>query len=102
MNDMAKIFWNGRSQAVRLPKEYRFDSAEVSIRREGAKVILEPAPHPGTGGVSDEDALGADAAHQIERLRALIEEGVASADAGEWDVEEIKRVARGEVATGEE
>jgi len=39
----AKVFWTGRSQAVRLPKEYRFDTDTVSIRREGAAVILEPA-----------------------------------------------------------
>ena len=40
----AKIFWSGNSQAVRLPKEFRFadDAEEVSIRREGGKVILEP------------------------------------------------------------
>ena len=42
MNDMAKIFRTGRSQAVRLPKEYRFEGSEVSIRREGDNVILEP------------------------------------------------------------
>lgn len=40
--DTAKIFWSGRSQAVRLPKEFRFDSAEVRIRRHGNTVILEP------------------------------------------------------------
>ena len=38
----AKVFWTGRSQAVRLPKEYRFDTDTVSVRREGAAVILEP------------------------------------------------------------
>ena len=40
--DKAKIFWSGRSQAVRLPKAFRFDGAEVMIRREGDAVILEP------------------------------------------------------------
>lgn len=40
--DTAKIFWSGRSQAVRLPKDYRFDSDEVRIRRHGRGVILEP------------------------------------------------------------
>lgn len=40
--DMAKIFWTGRSQAVRLPKGYRFQEDEVRIRRRGAAVILEP------------------------------------------------------------
>ena len=39
--DTAKIFWSGRSQAVRLPKEFRFAAEEVRIRRHGAAVILE-------------------------------------------------------------
>jgi antitoxin VapB len=40
----AKIFRTGRSQAVRLPKELRFDpdQTEVSVRREGNRLILEP------------------------------------------------------------
>ena len=40
--ETAKIFWSGRSQAVRLPKEFRFDGNEVRIRRQGRSVILEP------------------------------------------------------------
>lgn len=40
--DTAKVFWSGRSQAVRLPLEYRFESDEVRIRRHGSTVILEP------------------------------------------------------------
>lgn len=39
----AKLFTHGGSQAVRLPKDFRFDGTEVRIRREGDKVILEPA-----------------------------------------------------------
>lgn len=40
----AKIFWSGNSQAVRLPKEFRFEpgTEEVAIRREGEQIILEP------------------------------------------------------------
>lgn len=38
----AKVFWSGRSQAVRLPKEFHFDTDEVRIRRHGNAVILEP------------------------------------------------------------
>ena len=38
----AKLFRNGRSQAVRLPKEFRFEGEEVNIRRSGKRVILEP------------------------------------------------------------
>lgn len=40
----AKLFINGRSQAVRLPKEFRFQGDEVFIRREGEEVILSPRP----------------------------------------------------------
>ena len=40
----AKIFMTGRSQAVRLPKEFRFDGDEVYIERCGDKVILSPKP----------------------------------------------------------
>ena len=39
---IAKVFWSGRSQAVRLPKEFRFDTEEVRIRRHGATLVLEP------------------------------------------------------------
>jgi len=38
----AKVFWSGRSQAVRLPKEFRVEGDEIRIRREGSKIILEP------------------------------------------------------------
>lgn len=37
----AKVFWSGRSQAVRLPKEFRFRGDSVLIRREGTRVVLE-------------------------------------------------------------
>jgi antitoxin VapB len=45
MAERAKIFQNGGSQAVRLPKSCRFDDGqdEVIVRRVGKKVILEPA-----------------------------------------------------------
>ena len=38
----AKLFRNGRSQAVRLPREFRFEGDEVRIRQLGAGVLLEP------------------------------------------------------------
>jgi antitoxin VapB len=38
----AKIFMHGRSQAVRLPKEFRLPGQECRVRREGNAVILEP------------------------------------------------------------
>jgi len=46
MADTAKLFFTGRSQAVRLPKEYRFEGDEVFIRRDPATgdVILSSRP----------------------------------------------------------
>jgi antitoxin VapB len=41
---VAKVFTTGRSQAVRIPKEYRFACDEVFIEREGERVILTPRP----------------------------------------------------------
>jgi antitoxin VapB len=40
--ETAKIFTTGRSQAVRLPKAYRFTTSEVTIERQGNAVILRP------------------------------------------------------------
>lgn len=42
--DTARVFAHGGSQAVRLPKAYRFPGKTVLIHREGERVILEPAP----------------------------------------------------------
>jgi len=41
-SDTAKIFTTGRSQAVRLPKAYRFDTDEVFIEKVGNTVVLRP------------------------------------------------------------
>lgn len=49
--DIAKIFTTGRSQAIRIPKKYRFSGSEVEICRKGNQVILTP--------ISGEDALKA-------------------------------------------
>lgn len=43
----AKLVFNGRSQAVRLPKAFRFEGVdEVMIERDGDRVILRPAQRP--------------------------------------------------------
>jgi antitoxin VapB len=42
----AKIFLHGRSQAVRLPKEFRLPGTEVRVRRVGRGVLLEPIDAP--------------------------------------------------------
>jgi antitoxin VapB len=42
MSQFAKLFQNGSSQAVRLPREFRFKGDKVRIRRVGKSVVLEP------------------------------------------------------------
>jgi antitoxin VapB len=44
MSQIAKVFTTGRSQAVRLPKAFRFKGKEVFIRKEGNRVILSEKP----------------------------------------------------------
>ena len=41
-----KLFNNGRSQAVRLPKEFRFEGTEVYVKRLGNAVVLIPIADP--------------------------------------------------------
>jgi antitoxin VapB len=44
--ETAKLFASGRSQAVRLPKAYRFDGEEVVVKRFGSGVLLLPIAAP--------------------------------------------------------
>ncbi|WP_191569587.1 antitoxin (plasmid) [Paracoccus yeei] len=62
MPQFAKIFQSGNSQAVRLPKEFRFDVDEVEVSREGDAVILRPKP---------------DARQRWASLRAAVARGVS-------------------------
>ena len=42
----AKLFLNGQSQAVRLPKEYRFEGEKVFIKKMGKATVLFPVDNP--------------------------------------------------------
>jgi antitoxin VapB len=42
----AKLFQHGGSQAVRLPKAFRFEGSEVLIEKRGQEVVLKPKPKP--------------------------------------------------------
>ena len=42
MTTIAKLFRNGRSQAVRLPRKFRFEGDRVRVRRSGIGVLVEP------------------------------------------------------------
>lgn len=58
MTDKAKLFTHGRSQAVRLPKAFRFEGKEVRVSRVGSRVILEPLNAEGAMPWAEIDALG--------------------------------------------
>ena len=44
MADTAKLFKHGRSQAVRLPREFRLPGEQVRVRKVGNGILLEPIP----------------------------------------------------------
>jgi len=76
--DTAKLFWSGRSQAVRLPKDFRFEGEEVRIRRHGNAVILEPITHDwawldGVTGPLDDDFVQAATERQDEQERPALD-----------------------------
>jgi antitoxin VapB len=49
----AKIFQHGGSQAIRIPKAFRFEGSEVSIERHGDEVVLKPIPAPSFGSFAE-------------------------------------------------
>lgn len=57
MSQVAKVFKSGNSQAVRLPKEFRFSVDEVEVSREGDAIILRPHPENNSGWSSLRSAL---------------------------------------------
>lgn len=56
----AKLFQNGQSQAVRLPKEFRFEGESVGIRRVGRAVVLLPEDAPWDTLLDSLEAFSAD------------------------------------------
>ena len=60
MTTTAKVFKNGRSQAVRLPREFRFEGDRVRIRRAGRGVLVEPMLTHVSAWFSELDRLAAE------------------------------------------
>ncbi len=57
---VAKIFMNGRSQAVRLPKDFRFDCDEVYVRKQGDGIIISPKKSSWDDFFDQQSAFGGD------------------------------------------
>lgn len=72
MNQTAKIFMNGRSQAVRIPKGLAFEGiTELIIRRDGQRLILEPAKKSWLTLNEDTKPVGDDALSERPDLFAI-------------------------------
>ena len=80
--DTAKIFTTGRSQAVRLPKAYRFDTNEVFIEKVGNTVILRPKRNKYEWWANVQKALAQFEGfpEEIERERGLLPDDIESMD----------------------
>jgi antitoxin VapB len=68
MQRKAKIFMNNRSQSVRLPKEFQFNTQEVFIRKEGSEVILSPRPFAWTSYLVEGPVASANFMEGVEDL----------------------------------
>ena len=76
METTAKLFVNGRSQAVRIPKAYRFEGVdEVIIRKEGDALVLTPARKTWKSYSDEAPAVGDD--FMVERLELMNKPRVA-------------------------
>ena len=74
--DKAKLFRNGKSQAVRLPKEYNLEGSEVYVKRLGRTVLLMPKDDPwemliNSIGVFSEDFMSERAQPEIQERERL-------------------------------
>jgi antitoxin VapB len=58
--NIAKLFRNGRSQAVRLPREFRFEGNQVRVRKTNEGVLLEPLIADPVRWFAELDRLGAE------------------------------------------
>jgi virulence-associated protein VagC len=83
MERRAKLFRNGGSQAVRLPKEFQFVGKEVRIRREGNGVVLEPVgPQVGAADVETAKRVLKTLGPQEPEFLAKVDEAMGKLEAG--------------------
>lgn len=77
----AKVFTTGRSQAVRLPKEFRFATSEVTIERVGDAVVLRPKLSKDAWWAKMEKILaGFEGMEEVERERSPLSDDIEGFD----------------------
>ena len=79
---IAKVFTTGRSQAVRLPKAFRFDTDEVTIEKVGNAVVLRPKQTHDEWWAQMESAMNGlrGQIEPVERDRSPLKDDIASFD----------------------
>ena len=68
MRRTAKVFMKNRTQAVRLPKEFQFNTSEVFIRKEGSDVVLSPRPQDWSAYLDQGPVASSDFMQDVEKL----------------------------------
>ncbi|HZP23205.1 MAG TPA: type II toxin-antitoxin system VapB family antitoxin [Terriglobales bacterium] len=68
MRRTAKIFMTNRSQAVRLPKDFQFNTSEVFIRKQGCDVVLSPRPADWSSYLAEGPVASEDFMQNVEKL----------------------------------
>lgn len=74
MSDTTTVFQSGNSQAVRLPKEYRFKTKTVEIFRRGNEVVLREKPQTMGDVLRSLPPVTPEMAREIEEMMAVIRE----------------------------
>ncbi len=72
----AKVCMSGRSQAVRLPQEFRFASKEVAIRKEGESLVLSPLYESRDDYLANAPRIGDDFIEVMAERGAGVEKGM--------------------------
>ncbi len=68
MRRTARIFRNNRSQAVRLPKEFQFNTPEVYIRKQGSDLVLSPRPTDWSSYLAEAPVASQEFMQKVEKL----------------------------------
>jgi antitoxin VapB len=70
MERKARLFLNNRNQAVRLPKDFEFQTEEVFIRKQGSDIILSPRPADWSAYLADAPVASSSFMENVDDLPA--------------------------------
>lgn len=71
------VFQSGNSQAIRIPKEFQFDTKRVKIYREGKSIVLRPAPSTAAEALADLPPLSAAEGRALDKAMEHLDDLLA-------------------------